>query len=198
VLERFDTADDLEYNPLNDWDGTSKLPWDTALSIEETERNVIGVLSTSPGTDKITVRLLRACWTHIKSVIHNLYAQCLAQSHFPSSWKLAEVVMLLKVGKKDRSLPRLWQPIALLFCISKGLERIIARRIAWTALRNKVLSRQHRGALPKRSAMDLVALFTYDIKAALANGKEVTMFTLDVQGAFDAVLKRQLLRHMTE
>jgi hypothetical protein len=74
VLERFDTADNLEYNPLNDWDRTSKLPWDTALSIEKTEHNVIKVLSTFLKTDKITVRLLRACWTHIKSVIHNFYA----------------------------------------------------------------------------------------------------------------------------
>jgi hypothetical protein len=46
--------------------------------------------------------------------------------------------------------------------------------------------------------MDLVALFTYDVKAALAHGKEVTMFILDVQGAFDAVLKRRLLRRITE
>jgi hypothetical protein len=98
--------------------------------------------------------------------------------------------MLPKVGKKDRSSPRSWRPIALLSCISKGLERIIARRIAWTALRNKVRSKQHGGALPKRSAMDLVALFTHNVEAALAHSKEVTMFTLDVQGAFDAVLKR--------
>jgi hypothetical protein len=46
--------------------------------------------------------------------------------------------------------------------------------------------------------MNLVALFTYNIKAAFANGKEVTMFILDVQGAFDAVLKRQLLRRITK
>jgi hypothetical protein len=46
--------------------------------------------------------------------------------------------------------------------------------------------------------MDLVTLFTYDVKAALARGKEVTMFTLDVQEAFDALLKRQLLRRITE
>jgi hypothetical protein len=61
-----------------------------------------------------------------------------------------------------------------------------------------VLSPQHEGALPKRSAIDLVALFTYNVEAALARGKEVTMFTLDVQGAFDALLKRRLLRRMTE
>jgi hypothetical protein len=46
--------------------------------------------------------------------------------------------------------------------------------------------------------MDLVVLFTYDVEAALARGKEVTMFTLDVQGAFDALLKRRLLRRITE
>jgi hypothetical protein len=46
--------------------------------------------------------------------------------------------------------------------------------------------------------MDLVALFTHDIETALANGKEVTMFTLDVQRVFDAVLKRQLLKRITE
>jgi hypothetical protein len=61
-----------------------------------------------------------------------------------------------------------------------------------------VLSRQHREALPKRSAINLIALFTHDIKAAFAHGKEVTMFTLNVQKAFDAVLKRQLLRRITE
>jgi hypothetical protein len=61
-----------------------------------------------------------------------------------------------------------------------------------------VLSPQHKGALLKRSAIDLVALFTYNVKAALTRGKEVTMFTLNVQEAFDALLKRQLLRHITE
>jgi hypothetical protein len=88
--------------------------------------------------------------------------------------------MLPKVGKKDRTSVRSWRPIALLSCISRGLERTIARRIAWTALTYSVLSPQHGGALPKRSAMDLVACFTHDAKAALAAGKEVTMVTMDV------------------
>ena len=94
------------------------------------ERNTIGISSTSLGTDKVTVRLLKACWEHIKTAIHDLYNRCLAANHFPQSWKLAEVAMLPKVGKKDRTSPRSWRPIALLSCISKGLERIVARRIA--------------------------------------------------------------------
>ena len=54
--------------------------------------------------------------------------------------------MLPKVGKKDKTSVHSWRPIALLSCVSKGLERIIARRIAWTALTNGILSSQHGGA----------------------------------------------------
>jgi hypothetical protein len=61
-----------------------------------------------------------------------------------------------------------------------------------------VLSPQHKGALSKRSAMDLIALFTYNIEAAFTCDKKVTMFILNVQEAFDALLKKRLLRHITE
>ena len=104
--------------------------------------------------------------------------------------------MLPKVGKKDLSSPKSWRPIALLSCISKGLERFIARQISWTALRYGVLSPQHCGALLKRSGMDMVAAFTHDAEVALAGGKVVSLVTMDVQGAFDALLKNRLLERM--
>jgi hypothetical protein len=61
-----------------------------------------------------------------------------------------------------------------------------------------VLSRQHKGALFKQLAIDLVTLFTYNVKAALAHSKKVTMFTLNVQRVFNAVLKKRLLKHITK
>jgi hypothetical protein len=38
--------------------------------------------------------------------------------------------------------------------------------------------------------MDLVVLFTYNIKTALVRGKEVTMFILNIQRAFNTLLKK--------
>ncbi|RAL58012.1 hypothetical protein DID88_006739 [Monilinia fructigena] len=102
VLDRFSASDDLAQDPLEPWDGAGTLPWSDTISMEEVERNTIGVSSTSPGTDRVT-----------------------------------------------------------------GLERTIARRVAWTALTYGILSPQHGGALPKRSAMDLVACFTHDVEASL-------------------------------
>ena len=104
--------------------------------------------------------------------------------------------MLPKVEKKDKSSVRSWRPIALLSCMGKGLERLIARRMAWTALQAKLLSPQHAGALPKRSATDLAAALTRDLQAAVGSGKLATIVTMDVQGAFDALLPRRLIRRV--
>jgi hypothetical protein len=63
---------------------------------------------------------------------------------------------------------------------------------------HKILSPQHGGALPKRSTADLTAAFTHDTEAAWIHRKHVTMVTLDVQGAFDALLKNRLLHRMAQ
>jgi ribonuclease HI len=196
VLNRYTAEDDLGHY-LNQED-TANLPWSTHISLEEAERNTIGVTSTSPGTDRSTVRLLRACWAQVGELIRRIFQRCLELNYFPAQWKLAEVAMIPKVGKTDRTSPRSWRPIALLSCIGKGLERTVARRIAWTAMTHKILSPQHGGALPKRSAADLTAAFTHDTEAAWALGQHVTMVTLDVQGAFDALLKNRLLHRMAQ
>jgi hypothetical protein len=61
---------------------------------------------------------------------------------------------------------------------------------------HNILSPQHGGALLKRSAIDLVASFTYDVEHAWATGKQVTIITMDVQGAFNALLKNRLLQRI--
>ncbi|KAF7568414.1 hypothetical protein PtrM4_130270 [Pyrenophora tritici-repentis] len=199
ILDRFSAEDDLlEPPPLDNDPQTTPLPWDTYISMEETERYVIGVSSTSPGPDQVTVRLLKACWEHIRHLVLGIYRACMEQGHYPAAWKTVEVAMIPKVGKKDKSSPRSMRPIALSSCLGKGLERIIARRIAHTAMAFDILSPQHGGALPKRSAMDLATAFTHDVEMAWSRHEHVSMLTLDVQGAFDALLKNRLLHRMRQ
>jgi hypothetical protein len=134
----------------------------------------------------------------VKNLVRAIYQRCLELEFYPGCWRTAEVTMIPKAGKKDRTSARSMRPIALLSCIGKGLERLVARRIATTAITHDVISPQHVGAVPKRSAMDIVAAFTHDVEQALAVGKRVTMVTMDVQGAFDALLKNRLLRRMAQ
>ncbi|KJZ68791.1 hypothetical protein HIM_11822 [Hirsutella minnesotensis 3608] len=127
-----------------------------------------------------------------------LYQGCLNIGHHPKPFREAEVVMIAKQGRRDLSTPRAWRPISLLSCLGKGLERLIARRLAWASIHFGVLHPQQIGALPKRSAVDLVAALTHDIDEAFARKQVATLVTLDIQGAFDTVLRNRLVLRLRE
>lgn len=57
---------------------------------------------------------------------------------------------------------------------------------------------QHFGALPKRSAIDLVVALVQDIEQALNKGQVATLVTAEVKGAFDAALVGRLVVWMRE
>ncbi|KAM4055517.1 reverse transcriptase (RNA-dependent DNA polymerase) [Hirsutella rhossiliensis] len=61
-----------------------------------------------------------------------------------------------------------------------------------------VLHPQQAGALPKRSAVDLVAALVHDIEEAFARKQVATLVTLDIQGAFDTVLCNRLVLRLRE
>ena len=82
--------------------------------------------------------------------------------------------------------------------LGKGLERLVARRLAWTAVREKIIHPQYIAALPGRSAVDLAAAVIHDVEESWARGKVATLLTLDVRGAFDAVLPGRLIRRLHE
>ena len=116
-----------------------------------------------------------------------LFEGSLRLNHFPKAFKLAEVILLPKPGR-NLSTAKGWRPIALLSSLGKGLERLVAKRIAYSALTNKAVSQQLFGALSGRSANDLVSCVIHDVKHAMKRQKKAILVTLDVQGAFDAVL----------
>lgn len=97
------------------------------------------------------------------------------------------------------SQPRAWRPISLLSCFGKGLERLIARRLAWASVHYGVLHPQQAGALRTRSAVDLVtAALIHDIEIAFSNQQVATLVTMDVQGAFDTVMRDRLILRLRE
>jgi ribonuclease HI len=142
--------------------------------------------------------MLCAVWHAIGCLVHRLYEGCLTTGYHPKPFREAEVVMIAKPGRRDLSTPRAWRPISLLSCLGKGLERLIARRLAWASIHYGVLHPQQAGALPKRSAVDLVAALIHDIEEAFARKQVATLVTMDIQGAFDTVLRNRLILRLRE
>ena len=116
----------------------------------------------------------------------------------PLPFRTATLIAIPKPGKRDKSSPRSYRLIALLSVLGKGLERLIARRLAWVAIRERIIHPQQFGALPGRSATDLAVAAVHDIEETLLRGKAASMLTLDIKGAFDAVLPGRLILRLQQ
>ncbi|EXU95149.1 exonuclease-endonuclease-phosphatase family protein [Metarhizium robertsii] len=143
---------------------TKRMCWDTALlnaarklrcQKQKTPRS--GQATRLPA---ITVKLLQAAWDITGGHVRRLYQGCLTVGRHPGVFREAEVAMIPKPGKRNLSPPRVWRPISLLYCPGEGLERMIARQLACASIYYAVLHPQQASALPKRSAVDLVAVLT--------------------------------------
>lgn len=197
ILYRFSADEDIQ----NPWEGEPPergLPWAPDVTPEEARACCIKTGNTAPGLDGITVNLLSFVWDLVGPRITLLYDRSLKLGYHPRVFKGAEVVMIPKPGKTNYTSYRSYRPIALISCLSKGLERLVAKRMSETALLEGLLNPQHFGALPKRSAVDLTAALTHDLEEALDRGLEGILLTMDVQGAFDSVLPNRNAKRLRE
>lgn len=147
----------IEHNP------TASLPFPLIVT-EEVQQAVFRAKSSTPGQDGITTSILKKAWPTLGPHITHLYQQCSEVGWHPTPFRQATLVVLPKAGKRDRSNPRSYRLIALLSVLGKGLERLIARRMAWTAIKKKVLHPQQFSALPCRSATDLATALVHDVE----------------------------------
>lgn len=196
LLERNCTADDTNemYNPST----PHRLIVQDSVDEEEVKLSLLHTSNTAAGIDGISVRVLQACWDGIKVAVVSLYQQFLVQGYHPKAFRRAQMVILPKLNKRDLSSVRSWRPIALLSCLGKGLERLIARRITRTALKQRVLSSQKFSALPKRSGLDLVSCLIHEIEKARSRDMVASLLTMDIKGAFDTVLPGRMRQRMCE
>lgn len=96
LLARFDARSYVET-----WENgqTGSIPWSGESSLEEVTASTIGSKETAPKYEKITVRLLKACWGTIGTYVRDLFQVCLNLEYFPSPFKTAEVALLPKIGR---------------------------------------------------------------------------------------------------
>ena len=142
---------------------------------------------TAPGTSGFGWQILKWAWPTIGETLTFLFDACLTLGHHPERWREAVVVVIPKPDKADYTLPKAYRPIALLECMSKLLEKVVANRIQHdiTALdlvpTNQFSGRQHS------SCTDAGLSLLHDIQTAHAAGLKCAILLFDVQGFFDHV-----------
>jgi len=112
------------------------------ITAADTRKAILEAGNTAPGLDEIPITILKVAWPQIETHILSLFQGCLTYGHHPAPFRTAILAIIPKPNKPDRTSPRAYRPIALLSVLGKGLERLIARKLAWLAISLRVLADQ--------------------------------------------------------
>lgn len=135
----------------------------------------------------------------INPYLEHLFNACLNISYHPIRFKKAITVVIQKPGKDTYSSPKSWRPIALLSCLGKMLEKVVANRLQYLAIRYGLLP-QCQFAVAGRSPVTALQFFLNLIYKAWCKKKrhKATLLSLDISGAFDHVDREKLLEVLAE
>ena len=116
--------------------------------------------------------------------------------HFPTAWKHARVISILKPGK-DPALPSSYRPISLLDTIGKLFEKILLARISHEVSVRGLMRDEQFGFRPRDSTSLQVARLVERITRKFGEKRLTGAVFLDVAKAFDTVWIDYLLYMLT-
>lgn len=116
--------------------------------------------------DEITAEILRVSCPVLRQRIISIFNYTIRFDIHPQVYNIASIVIKPGNGKRDPTNPRTCRPIALLSCLGKYLERLIARRLSYWALKQKMTAKDQCSAIRHRSTVDLTTALYYDIHYA--------------------------------
>lgn len=140
----------------------------------------------APGFDLITGKVLqeatKVCYRTITQIFNAIIRIC----HFPSQWKVAEVVMIPKPGKKPEDI-KSYRPISLLPILSKVFEKLLQKRLNPVIEERKLLPNHQFGFRCKHGTIEQVHRVVNKINRDMEHKRYCSAAFLDVSQAFDKV-----------
>jgi ribonuclease HI len=146
----------------------------------------------APGPDNIFYKLIKDAGESFHNELLYLFNLCLATGSFPSAWKHAIVIPLVKDPKKT-TLPSHYRPISLVSVLGKLLERIIGRRLCFTLDLTSPINPHQFGFRQKSGTTDSIFHLLQDSANAWKEGEDVAAVFLDVEKAFDTAWRDAIL-----
>jgi hypothetical protein len=118
--------------------------------------------------------------------IAKIFNTSLSLNYFPSSWKVAKIIMLPKPGK-DHTSPLSYRPISLLNSLGKLFEKIILKRLTFQLRELKVIRNEQYGFKRGHSTTHALLRNVERITHGFNNNKATLTLCLDIERAFDKV-----------
>ena len=141
--------------------------------------------SRSTGTDYLDTHVIKLIAQDILAPLTHIVNLSISKSKFPSLWKHAKVVPLLK--KNDPLIAKNYRPVSLLPILSKVLERVIFNQLVNYLDTNCLVHPNHHGSRAGHStATALIQMYDTWVEEVDC-GNMVGVIMVDLSAAFDMV-----------
>ena len=150
--------------------------------------------SKSSGVDYIDTSIIKLAKSEILPAITHIVNLSIKHSVFPSFWKTAKVIPILKKG--DPCEPKNYRPVAILPILSKILEKIISQQIIQYLNENDLFHPNHHGFRANHNTTTALIQMYDTWVESVEKGELVGVCMLDMSAAFDVVDHRILLNKM--
>lgn len=140
----------------------------------------------APGFDLITGKILHELSEKCYKFITFIFNAILRINYFPRSWKVAQIIMILKPGKKPEDVSS-YRPISLLPVFSKVLEKLYAKELNIILTERKIIPNHQFGFRNKHGTIEQVHRLVNQINKDLNAKRYCSAAFLDISQAFDKV-----------
>ena len=144
------------------------------------------------GLDNIDSYIIKLAKIELTPAITHIVNLAFKQGKFPSLWKCAKVVPLLKKGEPTE--PKNYRPVALLSVTSKIMERLVFNQMISYLEFNNVLHPSHHGFRAKHSTCTALLHMQDQWLQALERNQITAVVMCDMSAAFDVVNHELLLK----
>ena len=141
--------------------------------------------SQSCGIDNIDSKVIKLIKHQITPVLTHVVNLSIRNQHFPSLWKKAKVIPLLK--KSETIYPKNYRPVSLLPIFSKILERAVFSQVVEYFETNGLLHPSHHGFRQKHNTCTALIQMIDTWAEAFEDDKLSAVLMLDMSAAFDLV-----------
>ena len=166
----------------------------TNISVNDLYWAFTKVKSNAVGPDNIPIRFLKILLPYIDSHIVHIINTILTTSVFPTNWKTARIVPILKNGV-NTEIENL-RPISILPAFSKLVENIIKLQILQHITSNSLLNNAQHGFRDGHSTTTLLLEMTDTIRKNLNSNKLSILLSVDLAKAFDRIDHGLLLKKL--
>jgi hypothetical protein len=157
------------------------------ISEADVKRLILTAPTKSCDLDPIPTQLLKSCIDALLTPITKLINLSLSEGVFPSAFKTAHVIPLLKKPSLCKDNMKNFRPVSNLSFISKLIEKVVASRIQ-SHIESTNRSNCFQSAYRKLHSTETALLKIHnDVIAAMDKGKVTALTLLDLSAAFDTI-----------